>query len=211
MTKFSVLAAVLALALGACSDADGSDAVAGVVTVAPIDTVTATVMSTLTATATLTATPTATPTPASGPTPAQLQRALLTAKDLGPDAVLWDFGEMETRYPAVRGYGFLVSPEEFLTVELHDARNGVPDYLALGFLNDLTVNQVTQVAATGFGTNGVRYRYNLDEDGERVYGEVAAWRQGQVVVAIQVEGYQADVCVCDYAKAQYDKLAAAMR
>ncbi|MGE0545173.1 MAG: hypothetical protein AB7R89_33865, partial [Dehalococcoidia bacterium] len=137
MTKWSVLVAVLALALGACSDADGGDAVAGDVTVAPTATMTATVVPTLTATATLTTTPTATPTatatPASGPALAQLQRTLLTAKDLGSDAVLWDFGELKTQYPAVRGYGFLVSPDEFLTVELHDARNGVPDYLALGF------------------------------------------------------------------------------
>jgi hypothetical protein len=221
MTKWSVLIAVLALALGACSDGDGRNEVAGLVPATPSATATATVVPTPvpTATAAATATPTPAPTvtptataqPGGAPTAAQLQRALLAVNDLGSDAIRWDAGEVQVRYPAVHvTWGFFLS-DDHLTIALFDARNGVPDFLALRFLNDMTVNQLTQVEPTGFGTNGVRYRYSYDDEGDHIYGEVAAWRQGQVVVAIQVEGTEPDVCVCAYAKLQHDKLAATIR
>jgi hypothetical protein len=183
--------------------------------VAPTAGATATVVPTPAATAMPTPAPTVAPTataqPGGAPTAAQLQRALLAVSDLGSDAIRWDAGDVKVRYPAVYvTWGFFLS-DDHLTIALFDARNGVPDFLALRFLNDLTVNHLTQVEPTGFGTNGVRYRYSYDDDGEHIYGEVAAWRQGQVVVAIQVEGTKPEVCVCAYAKLQHDKLAATIR
>jgi hypothetical protein len=213
-------AAILLMAMVACGDSEGGTDIAGATTVVPTATIIVDPTPLPTSTATVTVTPTMAPTatapPGSGPTVAQLQRALLTANEVGPDAIRWDAGELDTRYPAVYvDYGFQISfdpgPVEFLSVELHDARNGVPDFRALSFLDDMSVNQLTQMPPTGFGTNGVRYRYNYDDEGERIYGEVVAWRQGQVVAGIQVEGSTAEVCVCDYAKLQHDKLTATIR
>lgn len=215
MTRWFVVAVVLAMAVVACSDSDGSDA-AGVVTPAP--TVTVTVMATPSVTVTRTPPPTATRTATvqlgEGPTLAQLRQARLSKDDLKGAWLDWTAGQMEKRYPAVFATFLPLDSggsEEWLRVELHDARNGVPDFVALGLLDGVNLSQMTQTAPTGFGANGVRYRYNYREDGEQVYGEIAAWREGQTVVAIQVEGLDTDVCVCEFAELQQKKLTAAVR
>jgi len=155
-----------------------------------------------------------------GPTYDQLFRALLTEDDLWErdidNALLEaDAGELDRDYPAVYADFSDLVTDEFLSIELHDARNGVPDYIALAFVEALTDGRPTElrpIAPTGFGTAGVRYRYIYHEsDGDRWYGEVAAWRQGQVVVAIVFEGSDADACVCDLAALQYNKVASMIR
>jgi hypothetical protein len=117
---------------------------------------------------------------------------------------------MKKRYPAVYA-DFDGDADEFLSIELHDARNGVADYIALGLLADESLQGLTQVSAPPYGTDGVRYRYQLDQDGQHLYGEVVGWRRGGVVAAIRFESDKPDACVCDYGKRQDDKLATTIR
>jgi hypothetical protein len=143
-----------------------------------------------------------------GPTLGQLQRALLSEDDFFFELDEYETGNLDRRYPAVYGDYYLIF-DEFLSVELHDARNGTPENIAIDFLNDFDIFEVTRIAPTGFGRDGVRFRYDYFEDGEHWYGEVAAWQQGQVVVAILYESYvDPEICVCDYAELQFDKVAA---
>lgn len=222
ITRSTVTFIALTFVLAACggSEGDGAaggDAAAAALTVTPAITAIAAGPPPSTATVAPTPTPAASvaPTPTlpteGAPTLAQLRSARLTERDLGPDWFQVIADSVEVRYPAVSATFVHMTSDRDLTIALHDARNGVPDFVALRFLNNATVNQLTQVQAAGYGANGVRYRYNYDEDGVRWYGEIAAWRQGQVVVAIQVEDLKPDACVCEAAELQYRKLAATIR
>lgn len=156
-----------------------------------------------------------------GPSCGQLHRALLTEDDFWESDIAFaaeedDAGELDLDYPAVYADFLDVFTDDFLSIELHDARNGAPDEIAIDLADDITdglnVTEWRQIAPTGYGSAGVRYRYIYDEgDGDRWYGEVAAWRQGQVVVAILIESLDPEACVCDAAKLQYDKVAAMIR
>ncbi|MGD9893556.1 MAG: hypothetical protein AB7R89_28630 [Dehalococcoidia bacterium] len=152
-----------------------------------------------------------------GPTVSQLRQALLTEDDLwaafeGTDLIEDDSGDIDATYPAVWVDFVGLVTDDFLTIELHDARNGSPDAIVRGLLEDLEAEQVREVTPAGYGTAGVRFRYVFDEpDGERWYGEAAAWRQGQIVVAIVVESLDADACVCEPAELQYNKVVAMFR
>lgn len=152
-----------------------------------------------------------------GPSLSQLYRALLTEDDIwenldDSDLVEDDSGQIDAPYPGV--YIDLVGAlsDDFVTIELNDARNGSPDFISRRLLNNLDAENVREVTPTGYGTAGVRFRYTVVErNGDVWYGEVAAWRQGQVVVAVGIESLDADACVCDYAKLQFNKVAATFR
>jgi hypothetical protein len=204
MTKWYAVVAILVLVIGACGDADADDEDAAGATLPP----TSTASVTPTPSVTLTRTATVAASPGAGPTVAQLQRALLTAADLEPSWIAAVTGTRTEAYPAVFAEFVKAAVSTGLSVELHDARTGVPDFRALAFLDDLTVSQLTQEAPPAFGADGVRYRYAYEEAGLRWYGEVVAWRQGAVVVALLVEDVVPGVCVCDIATRQFDKLAA---
>lgn len=156
--------------------------------------------------------------PAGPPTLRQLQQALLTEDDLWEsdipgDWVELDADELDDDYPAVYADFSDYDTDDYLSVELHDARNGVPDFLALALLSlaEVELDELERIDPTGYGTNGVRYRYNYTDEGERWYGEVAAWRYGGVAVAILFESLDPDACVCEYAALQDQKLRATIR
>jgi hypothetical protein len=152
-----------------------------------------------------------------GPTFGQLHRALLGEDDLwegldDTDLIEDDTGEIEATYAAVYVDFIGALTDDFLTIELHDARNGSPDSIVHQLLENLEAAQVREVTPTGYGTAGVRFRYVHDEpDGERWYGEAAAWRQGQIVVGVLFESLDSTACVCDYAELQYNKIATMFR
>lgn len=147
----------------------------------------------------------------SGPSLSQLRQAIVSEQDLDDEWIELDADVLDERYPAVYADFVGSFTDDFLSFELHDARNGVPDVRALSFLDGFDLDRLTQIEPTGYRENGVRYRYAYTDDGDRWYGEVAAWRQGQVVVAVLIESLDPDVCVCDVAALQYDKLAATIR
>lgn len=148
------------------------------------------------------------PSPSSGsaPTGAQLRRTLLTDQEVGSG-----WGEVEAgaltqeRNPAFFTEFVNLVADEYLAVEVHDAHNGTPEYLGLRVLTEIT-SQVTAAAPLTFGTRGVRYRYAVVRDGERQHGEMAAWQQGSVVIIMLIEGSRADVCLCDLARRQDEKV-----
>jgi hypothetical protein len=143
------------------------------------------------------------PSPGAGITVAQLQRGLVPEEDLGSDWLELDAGVlMREGNQIVIGQYINVVTDESLWVELYDARSGGPEYRALRLITFQGIPEVKAMAPLDYGKGGVRYRYNLVEDGERVYGELAAWQQGPVVVVMQFEGGHADVCLCDLARRQ---------
>jgi hypothetical protein len=153
----------------------------------------------------------------SGPTLTQLRRAVLAEEDLwageiGGDWAELDAGPLEDDYPAVFADFTDLDSDAYLSVELHDARNGVPDFLALALasLSSEEFEHLEAIEPTGYGAAGVRYRYAYTDDGERWYGEVAAWRHGGMAVAILYESTAADACVCAYAALQDAKLRATL-
>ena len=66
-------------------------------------------------------------------------------------------GDLKEQHPAVAA-DFTSDDDEFLSVELHDARNGAPEYLALRFLVGESIQALTPVAPLAFGVAGARYR-----------------------------------------------------
>jgi hypothetical protein len=148
----------------------------------------------------------------SGPAPtlAQLRRAIFSEDDLGDRWLEFDSGDMKEDHPAVYA-DFSGDGSEYLSIELHDARNGDPEFLALGLVEGEKLNGLTQASAPEYASGGARYRYQLDQNGKHLYGEVVGWRRGGVVAAIRYESEKADACVCDYGKRQDAKLAATFR
>lgn len=152
------------------------------------------------------------PSTGSAPTVAQLQRALVAEGALGRDWAELETGALtRERNPAVYAEFLNLVADQYLAVELHDVRNGGPEYLALLLVTKLGIPQVTAAAPLSYGTGGVRYRYTRVEDGARVPGELAAWQQGPVVVIMMIEGGRAEVCLCDLAQRQDEKVRAVIR
>lgn len=155
--------------------------------------------------------PSPTASPTTSPSAAQLRSALLTEADLGRD---WqETGRrdlMGRAYPAAQAAFLNLLADESLDVQLYDARNGSVETLALRTLTEITP-RATSAAPLGYGTRGVRYRYSLVEGDEQFYGELAAWQQGPVVMIMLIEGSQAEICLCDLARRQDDKLRAMFR
>lgn len=142
---------------------------------------------------------------------AQLRQALVAADALGAGWVELGVTELgEQRYPAISA-DFAGGGDELLLVELHDGRNGAPEAVVRRLLESEAVQSLTQATAPGHGTEGVSYRYQVDESGKRWYGEVVGWRQGSVVAALKFESSKSDACVCDLGRRQQEKLAAMFR
>jgi hypothetical protein len=159
-------------------------------------------------------TATSTPAPArqttGAPTLAQLHRALLTEDDLGEEWLGFDSDDDDQDYAAA-GVEFAGDDGETLSIELHDARNGAPDFLALSLLGNQKFDQFTQTTPPEYGTGGARYRYQRTEDGTRLYGEVVGWRHGAVIATMMFESEKPDACVCDFGRKQEQKLTATFR
>jgi hypothetical protein len=159
-------------------------------------------------------TATATPAPSrqasAGPTLAQLHRALLSEDDLGEEWLGFDADDDDQDYAAAV-VDFAGEDGETLSIELHDARNGAPDYLALSLLGNQKLDQFTQTTPPEYGTDGVRYRYQRTEDGTRLYGEVVGWRHGAVIATMLFESEASGACVCEFGRKQEQKLTANFR
>jgi hypothetical protein len=148
--------------------------------------------------------------PGAAPTLAQLRRAILSEDDLGDQWFEFDSGDLKEEHPAVSA-DFSGKGSEYLGIELHDARNGAPDFIALGMLAGGSLQGLTQASAPDYGSDGVRYRYQVDLNGKHLYGEVVGWRRGGVVAGMRYESEKSDACVCDYGKRQDAKITATPR
>lgn len=154
------------------------------------------------------------PSPSSGsaPTAAQLRRALLTDQEVGSGWAEVEAGALtRERNPAFFAEFVNLVADEYLAVELHDARNGAAEFLALRMIADRKFDKLDKLTPSGPGQDRTRHRYEFVSDGKRQYGELVAWRQGSVVVAMQIEGPRASTCVCDHARRQDEKVRAAGR
>jgi hypothetical protein len=154
--------------------------------------------------------PTVRPSATTVPVPltvAKLGSALLTEKEVGDPFGLDRTGPLsKEQYPAVYA-DFAGIDGRDLAIELHDPRNGDTDYIALKLLAAVSSsNKLGEVKALSYGTSGRRYQFSYMESGDLRYGEVAAWREGDVVIVMLIDGDSAGVALGDLAARQDAKL-----
>jgi hypothetical protein len=148
-----------------------------------------------------------------GPTEAQLRQAALSLRDIGPG---WTEASSGPLVDGIESYGVIFKREtpiyQLLSIGLGDLRTGTPETNALDFVEELSgVRQGEPAELPPYVSDAARYLFQFTKGEFSYAGDVAAWRQGEVVVIVALVTDNRYSCVCEYADLQFDKLAVALR